>query len=1022
MSAEPLDLAAVRERLAGTRGRQYWRSLDELAETPEFRAMVQREFPPGASEWWDGLSRRSFLKLAAASLALSGLSACTKQPVHAIIPYVLPPEDVVLGKPLFYATSMMQGGFATGVLAKSREGHPIKVDGNPEHPASAGGSSAWLQASLLELYDPDRSTSVLRQGELSTWADFLADLNLLIAEQKQKQGAGLHFLTETVTSPTLVAQLKEIVRLFPRAAWHQFEPISRDNVQEGARLAFGELVETQHDFSEARTVVAFDSDFLLMHPDRLKYSKAFSANRRRAQEGREPVRFYAVESTPTVTGSMADHRLPLGLAECEECLRRLAARISSGKSGTGLGQAPLSPAGEAWLEAAAAELMAHRGGSIVIAGENLSPHSHALVHALNQTLGNVGKTLFYTESAEPSALNKLNSLRELAENLRDDKVEALFILGANPAYHAPADLDFPQLLRQGQKTVRTIHLGLEADETAVLCTWHIPQAHFLEAWGDGRSFDGTVTMQQPLIAPLYHGRTPYEILGALVQQEPLPDDYAIIRNYWRSKGLGDDFEAGWERAIHDGFIRGTAFPPRQVHLKKELSALLAEEVSGSPANGASATRADTVELDIRPDPNVWDGRFANNAWLQECPRPITKISWDNALLVSPALAERHHLVNNDVLEVTFQGRTLSGPVWITPGQPERTITLHLGYGRERTGRAGTGVGFNAGALRTTRHFWGGPDAFFKRTGKTYSLVTMQTHHDLGSPERQVHRLVKLSEFRAHSDAIKKTLEVPDHEETLYEPHQYPYQGYRWGMSINLTTCIGCSACLVACQAENNIPVVGREEVGRHREMSWIRIDTYYQGSLENPSFHHMPVPCMQCEDAPCELVCPVAATVHDHEGLNLQVYNRCVGTRFCSNNCPYKVRRFNFLFYASYKQASYEPMYNPEVTLRWRGVMEKCTYCIQRINAARISAETENRRIGPAEIQTACQQACPADAIIFGDLNQTESAVAKLKRHPLDYSMLGELNTRPRTTYLAKVINPSAALEGKEENGNTPGV
>ncbi|HEY2081383.1 MAG TPA: TAT-variant-translocated molybdopterin oxidoreductase [Verrucomicrobiae bacterium] len=995
-TAPQLDLAAVRARLNGARGQQYWRSLDEIAETPEFKEMLQREFPNGASEWDDGVSRRSFLKMAAASLALAGLTACTKQPVRQILPYVKQPEELVPGEPLFYATSMQMGGYATGALATSREGHPIKVDGNPEHPGSLGASSVWMQASIMDLYDPDRSQAFVHNGEISTWADFLFELNQLTHDEEARQGAGLRFLTETITSPTLAAQFEALLKKFPQAKWHQFDSISRDNVREGTRLAFGEFVETQYRFDQAAVILSLESDFLYTHAQRLRYTRDFTDGRRVSAGRSDMNRLYVVESTPTVTGTMADHRFPLGSGEVENVARAIAQRLGAGEN---LGTETQNPRLEGWLSALVRDLESNRGKSIILAGEGQAPIVHALCHLLNDKLGNVGKTLFYTQPAEFRPANQLESLRELAEDIKTGAVETLFIFGGNPAYSAPVDFDFPAAL---SKVKRSIYVSTDLDETAALCAWHVPQAHYLESWGDGKSFDGTISLQQPLIEPLYGGKTAHEILGAIFQQQPIRDDYEVVREHWQAEKKWPDFDKGWRRAIHDGVVEGTGLPEKHVSLKTEA-------ITG--ALGAERKSANDIEVVFRPDPSIWDGRFANNGWLQECARPVSKLTWDNAVIISPALAQRRQLATNDVVELELNGRKIRGPVWIQPGQAENTVTLHLGYGRERVGRVGRGVGFNAGLLRDSKSFWSGSGLQMTKLADHYPLVATQTHHNLQSPERQIYREGDLDQFRGDPQFVKRDVEAPPNDKTLYNTDEYKYEGYKWGMSIDLSTCIGCNACLLACNAENNIPVVGKEQVKKNREMYWIRIDTYYKGTLDNPEFSHMPVPCMHCEHAPCELVCPVEATVHDHEGLNLQIYNRCVGTRFCSNNCPYKVRRFNFLWYADYKTPSFKPMYNPDVTVRWRGVMEKCTYCIQRISRARITAEKENRRIGAGEIQTACQQACPANAIVFGDLNAPGSKVGGLKSHPLDYSMLGELNTRPRTTYLAKLRNRNSEIK-----------
>jgi molybdopterin-containing oxidoreductase family iron-sulfur binding subunit len=887
-----------------------------------------------------------------------------------------------------------------------------------------------MQASILDLYDPDRSQSVTHNGEISTWARFLGELNDLLKRQESNRGAGLRFLTETVSSPTLAAQLGDLLKRFPAAKWHQFQPLTRDNVREGSRLAFGQVLETQHRFDKAAVILSLDSDFLYTHPDRLRYTRQF-ADRRRILAGKNEMnRLYVVESSPSVTGTMAEHRLPMASGAIEQFAWQLVGHLGAASAA---GKTTIEPADETrWLTAVVKDLQQHRGACVVIAGESQPASVHALVHWINEALGNVGQTVFYTESAEAQPLNQMESLRGLTRDMQSGAVETLFILGGNPVYTAPADLGFAAALG---KVKQSIHLGLELDETAALSTWHIPQAHYLESWGDARAFDGTVSPLQPLIAPLYDGKSAHELLGAMAQQQPMRSDYEIVREYWSSQRLWPEFESGWRKALHDGFIAGTAFQQKQARLQEGLlqklprsqpsahNDVVAERlVASAPPDSNSdflepsrktLTSLSNVEVNFRPDPSIWDGRFANNGWLQECPKPVSKLTWDNAVLISPALAEMGKLSNGDMVEINFGGASVHAPVWIMPGQAREAVTLTMGYGRTRVGRVGQGVGFDAYPLRRTDALWFGTGAKLTTLGKKHLLVSTQTHHHIDSLERQVYRSSTLTDYLTSPDRVKRSVEEPEKEETLYYPNEYKYDGYKWGMSIDLTTCIGCNACLVACEVENNIPVVGKDQVHRNREMFWIRIDTYYQGTLDNPEFNHMPVPCMHCEHAPCELVCPVEATVHDSEGLNLQVYNRCVGTRFCSNNCPYKVRRFNFLRYANYEQPNYKSMYNPEVTVRWRGVMEKCTYCIQRISAARIAAEKGNRRIAEGEVRTACQEACPAEAIVFGDLNAPGSKVARLKKHPLDYSMLGQLNTRPRTTYAAKVRNLNAELDGR---------
>jgi molybdopterin-containing oxidoreductase family iron-sulfur binding subunit len=701
-------------------------------------------------------------------------------------------------------------------------------------------------------------------------------------------------------------------------------------------------------------------------------------------------RLYVVESTPSVTGSNADHRLPIRSCDIENFTRAVANQLGviSETSGN-----PLLENHGKWIAALVQDLKANLGRGIVIAGESQPPLVHALAHRINQVLGNAGTTVTYTASAEAEPVNQVASLRELAADSQKGLVEALLIIGGNPVFSAPADFNFSGCLaRVGFR----VHLSSEMNETSAACNWHIPENHYLESWSDARAYDGTISIVQPLILPLYQGKSAMELLDAVIQQ-PARSDYEIVRSFWQTQNHWPDFENGWRQALHDGWIANSTLPAKEVRLN---------ELRLPPRRSS----AEQVEIHFRPDPTIWDGRFANNGWLQELPKPVTKLTWDNAALISPAMAQRHKVSNGDLLELDFHRRKLSVPAWITPGQADNSLALHLGYGRSRVGRVGAHTGFNAYLLRQSDALWFGTGVLIKKTGDHYPLAATQMHHAIDSEERQVYRETTLSEFFTTPELVRRHNVAPSASETLFNPAEHEYDGYHWGMSIDLTACIGCNACILACQSENNIPIVGKIEVERHREMHWLRVDTYFSGTPDNPAMNHQPVPCMHCENAPCELVCPVGATLHDHEGLNLQVYNRCIGTRYCSNNCPYKVRRFNFFQYADAKTPGYVPMRNPNVTVRSRGVMEKCTYCIQRISDARIQSKIENRRIHDGEIRTACQQACPAEAIVFGDISNPDSRVAVLKKLSLDFAMLGELNTRPRTTYLAKVRNPNPAL------------
>jgi molybdopterin-containing oxidoreductase family iron-sulfur binding subunit len=819
------DITAVRERLRSARGPRYWRSLDEVARTQEFVEFLAREFPRQASEWLNALSRRRFLKLMGTSLALAGLTVCTRQPPERIVPYIQQPEEIVPGKPLFFATAMTLGGFASGLLVESHEGHPTNIEGNPEHPMSLGASNVFHQASLLDLYDPDRSQAVVNNGNISSWAAFLSALHDALEGVPGKNGAGLRILTETVTSPTLHAQLNAILEKLPEARWHQFEPVNRDNVRRGSRLAFGEVFEAQYHFDKARVVLALDSDFMFAHPAGLRYTRDFT-DRRRVSAGHEEMnRLYVVERAPTVTGSNADHRLALPGADIEALARTLAVQLGAiaGPSGS-----PTPPAHPEWINALASDLHQNRGQSIVIVGESQPPIVHALGHTLNQFLGNVGQTIHYTASAEAQPVDQLESLRSLVDDLRDSAVHTLVILGGNPAYNAPADFEFARHLAKARLR---IHLSPELNETSALCQWHIPQNHYLESWSDARAYDGATSLIQPLILPLYAGKSAHELLDALVAL-PGRADYDIVRDHWKNRKHWAEFEKGWRRALHDGVIAGTALPARQLKLRPiELPAQ-----SRSPG---------AYEIVFQPDPTIGDGRFANNGWLQELAKPVTKLTWDNAALVSPATAEQHSLANGDVVALESAGRTLSLPIWITPGHAERSIGIYLGYGRSRVGHVGRGTGVNAFALRTSQTLWSAPGVKLSKTGGRYQLVTTQTHHTIDSEERQVYRAGTLREFLENPDFVRHSVEHPDPQtETLFDPKEHQYDGYHWGMSIDLTACIGCNACVLACQSENNIPVVGKQQVAVHRELQWIRIDTCFSGELDAPVMSHQPVPCM----------------------------------------------------------------------------------------------------------------------------------------------------------------------------------
>jgi Fe-S-cluster-containing dehydrogenase component len=932
----------------------------------------------------DPVARRTFLKVMGASLALGGFTACTRQPPEAIVPYVRQPEDLVLGQPLFFATAMPLGGSATGLLVESHEGRPTKIEGNPGHPASLGAAGVFAQAAILGLYDPDRAQTITRLGEIQPWSAFVGAIRLALAGQQSTGGGGLRLLTGSVTSPTLAAQVRALLKRFPMAKWHQWDPMSRESAKAGAMLAFGRYLDTQHRFDRASIIVSLDADFLAEGPAHLRSARDF-ASRRRPGNPDGMNRLYVAETMPSPTGASADHRLAVRPSGVERVSRQLAASLGAAPAGS----APLDASAQKWIEAVAKELRAHRGASIVIAGDSQPAIVHALAHAMNAALGNVGRTVVYTEPVEAEPVDQVASLRDLIGDMRAGKVAVLMIAGGNPVYTAPVDLGFADAL--GQVPLRA-HLSPHHDETSALCHWHIPEAHFLESWSDARAFDGTASIVQPLIAPLYDGKTAHEFVAATSEQ-PQQSPYDIVRAYWLTQFHAQDFETAWRRWLHDGIIPDTSFNSIDAGAPRGLSLPAIAETSA-------------LEISFRLDPSVGDGRFANNGWLQELPKPITRLTWDNAVIVSPATAARlgltgapawtggeHGQIVADFVELRYRGRAVRGLAFPVEGHPDNCATVHLGYGRERGGQLAVGAGFNANRLRTSDAMWQGDGLEIAKTGGRSSLACTQFHHQMEGRD-PVH-----VGAGKHDDAPPKTI-------TLYPASHY--EGYKWGMAIDLNACVGCNACVVACQSENNIPVVGKDQVLRGREMHWIRIDTYHRGEAS----YFQPVPCMHCENAPCELVCPVGATVHSDEGLNDMVYNRCVGTRYCSNNCPYKVRRFNFLLYQDWTTPTLELARNPNVTIRSRGVMEKCTYCVQRINKAKIQSEEEDRSVRDGEIRTACQQTCPTDAIVFGNLNDSGSRVARLQAEARNYPLLGELNTRPRTTYLAVVRNPNPELEG----------
>ncbi len=1008
-------LVQIGPKPEGTQKR-FWRSLDEFEGAPAYQKGLKYEYPEGrvpkALTGGGGLTRRDILKLMGASAGLAGATACTKLPTEKIVPYVRQPEEFVPGIPVFFATAMPFMGVGSGMLVESHLGRPTKVEGNPGHPSSLGSMNLFGQASVLTLYDPDRSQVPSHFGRVATWEEFIAELGDHLADERSTGGTGLRILTGTISSPTLADQIQGLLKDFPRAIWHQYEPCGRDSVREGSRLAFGQYTNSVYHLEKADVILSLDSDFMFAEPGSVRYARDFASRRRMPDPGARTNRLYVAESGPSITGSLADHRLQVRSCDVEALARAIAAAV--GVAGAGSSNPPAGVPAD-WINAVANDLKAHRGASLVVTGDIQPPAVHAVVHAMNEALGSADQTVTYTVPVEANATDETKSLKELVAAMDSGSVRTLIVMGVNPVYSAPADVPF---LAAMQKVNFRVHLGIFHDETAAQCQWHIPEAHYLEAWGDVRGHDGTVSVVQPLISPLYGGKSMLEMV-AILRGQTYASGHDMVRDYWQNQAtaahlpVAGNFEDFWETSLNNGTIAGTAYPARAGGAK----------AGAIPAAGSPAPEG--MELVLRPSPSVWDGSWASNAWLQELPQPFSKLTWDNALLVNPANATQLGVKQADIVKVRVDGREIAAPVFVLPGQAANSLTLHLGYGRTVGAGSGTNVGANAYEIRTSEVPWIITGVSVVKTSETHHLVTTQNSHLIEQQgryvddeeseqafDRQVVRVGTIEDFRRNPDFAQDPPEMSTRAPSLY-PDYYDYRkGYQWGMSIDLNTCIGCNACVVACYAENNIAVVGKDEVDNGRDMQWIRVDTYYRGDINDPEMYNEPVTCMHCENAPCEYVCPVGATMHDDEGLNLMIYNRCVGTRYCSNNCPYKVRRFNFKLYSDWTTPSLFPLRNPDVTVRSRGVMEKCTYCVQRIRETEIIAEREERTINDGEILTACQQTCPTKAIVFGDINDLNSDVRKLKAQTRQFGLLRELNTRPRTTYLARLRNPNPEIKG----------
>jgi molybdopterin-containing oxidoreductase family iron-sulfur binding subunit len=1057
------SFARLRDKILSQNGKEYWRSIEEFVDAPEFEDYVKHEHPEHADTWDDSLSRRKFIKVMGASLALAGLSGCVIQPPEKIVPYVSQPEGLLPGKPLFFATAYSLGAQTMGLLAKSYDGRPIKVEGNPDHPNSRGATDVRAQASLLDMYDPDRSKQVLYRGEPRTWQNFQTQIRSALDQNRVDGGAGVRFLTQTITSPTLIDQFRRLAAELPNAKLVQYEPVNNDNAMAGARMAFGTPVQTVYHIDKADRILSIDAD--IFSGFNVGQINDYSKGRTYSIDKKDINRLYTIESRISLTGAKSDHRLAVKPSQISEVAKAIAAAVGvSGASSTYTENA-------AWINGLAKDLLATKGRSVVIPGDTASPVVHALAHAMNAALGNVGQTVTYIDPITPGAdRTQIEQLRELITDIDAGRVKMLVILGGNPVYTTPVDLKL-SLERVQEKVPLRIHLGSHVDETSEICHWHVPEKHYLESWGDARSSDGTVSIIQPLIAPLYDGHGAIEVVQLFFKENFDQKDYDIVRAFWQAQNFGSgattapaaapspnggvptgtpanatqsggatpaatpappaggtnaaSFEDRWRRAVHDGIVRGLTVTPKTV----SANTAFLSQPEAKPAN------AGPLEFNILPDPSVHDGRYSNNGWLQELPKPLTKVTWENVAFVSPRTAQQlgvnlpdgyntfaggelgYSFINtrggnlgSDLVTISYQGQNIKKqvPMWVAPGQPDGVITLFMGYGRTHAGQIGNNLGYNAFDVRRSDAMDFGTGNISK-TGETTDVASTQIHFNMEG--RDLLRRIDVEEFNANPNWGKQE-DFYDKSMYPYEQHQATYEkNHKWGMTIDINNCVGCNACVIACQAENNIPVVGKEQVERSREMHWLRIDAYYKGDIDNPEGPaFQPVLCQQCEQAPCEVVCPVHATVHSAEGLNDMVYNRCVGTRYCSNNCPYKVRRFNFFLYQDWTTPQYKLMRNPEVSVRSRGVMEKCTYCVQRIAAARIEAEKDARPIKDGEIVTACQAACPTNVFSFGDMHDQSSQIAKTKKDPRGYNLLNELNTQPRTTYLAGLKNQNKEM------------
>ncbi len=881
--------------------------------------------------------------------------------------------------PKYYATTATIGAQAYGLVVESHGGRPTKIEGNEKHPSSLGKTNAFLQAEILNLYDPDRAKEVKKDNAYSSWPDFISFWSKKYSEFSKTGGQGLAVVSGEFSSPTLFKLYSAFKKTFPKAIWAVNESIDNSNIYNGIALAAGQTLRPKYNFEKAKVVLSIDNDFLGTGQESVANNLGFSKARKVQSEKDSMNRLYVVESSFSITGGMADHRSQLSQGQMEQFTRQLAAAL-------GIEGSYEETVAAEWLKALVSDLKKNSASSIVIAGNRQSAETHALVYAINAALKNNNSTVTYHK--DKYAVLSAGSLADIVAAA--DSINTLVTLNSNIVYDAPVDIEISKAFN---KIENSVCFSPSYDETALAADWHLPASHFLESWGDACAVDGTLSTVQPLIAPLYKSKSSVEMLHLLAKGED-SKGYDIVKETW-SGLLGNSSAKAWQKVLHDGVYKNS---------NKFNSRLRPLAIAKAPASKLSK---DNLEVIFHTSPSTYDGRFANNGWLQEMPDPVTKVSWDNMALISPQTAEDLGIKTRDVINLSVNGKSIEIAAYVLPGQAKNTVSLEIGYGRENAGRIADGVGFNVNKLRTTQHYYSATGVKITNTGRTYVLANTQDY--ISMEGRPLVREATLQEYKNGEGFKPEEIKHPPLK-SLWDDHNYE-EGYQWGMSIDLNSCTGCNTCVIACQSENNIPVIGKEQVEKGREMAWIRLDRYFAGDLNNPEMVYQPVACQHCENAPCEQVCPVQATLHDSEGLNVMTYNRCVGTRYCANNCPYKVRRFNYFNFTKDMPETIKMAQNPDVTVRFRGVMEKCTYCTQRLQEAKITAKNENRIAKDLDYQSACQQACPADAIVFGNINDPESKVTEVKKQNRNYALLAELNIKPRTTYLAKLRNPNPEIE-----------